>query len=672
VALLEQLPLNAGNWAHLNDLLAVSHNPDGTLKGGIATSPPPWTTTLNAPLSGGETSITVKDQWPIPDFAANGNVFYVCIGAWTTNAEVRQVTVKAGATWTVADALVNPHTAGESIVLVQDRIYASWFGVRHGFLTSTAGQAAAANNALAATAYIKNGYGATIVFGPYIWQMDGTLTVPGTAGIDLDGGNLVWPADLGAGQYAITLPNVGAIGRVGPVLKGGGVIGAFAYLKGKGGTDMVVTNGSTTVTSATGGFTSYYGFSRLITIAGVNYTTASVTNSTTLVLTAPYAGTSGSGKTWALSGDQGGMDGIQMQANSYLQSVVISNFRSGIRCFGFDHGTFDHLYINNCWYGISIDSSASNGGDCVFDRVTFTGMGRACVETSNSSLSASSWKDCHFFGSPVGFWVTAATLGNPLVFYRTSFEQLGNAVVYNSAGASGTTFGFVSADTSTGLTGNSITLASPAADGGIGVGVFYSDPAVASNWEFHGYLPWVSSVSPAFVGKWTPSSNGSGMNLHNQTITASPLFGASAVGDASDHVYWDNIVVVGGGTVAMLSTVAAGTVSKGDLLEKSGNLLRQYQTAGAAPWAIALENDNGTAKVLYMCAIQGNVVQINVQPGNTVAAGAYLKPDGVNHGRVVAATGFSDGPIVGIAYEANNASTVGYGSANTVKARLLF
>lgn len=67
------------------------------------------------------------------------------------------------------------------------------------------------------------------------------------------------------------------------------------------GTDAVVVNGSTTVTSATAAFTAG-DVSKKITLAGVAYHIASVTNATTILLDSNYAAGNASGVAWAIAG----------------------------------------------------------------------------------------------------------------------------------------------------------------------------------------------------------------------------------------------------------------------------------------------------------------------------------------------------------------------------------
>lgn len=86
----------------------------------------------------------------------------------------------------------------------------------------------------------------------------------------------------------------------------------------RSGTDMSVTNGSTQVTSATLG-ASAGGVGKGINIAGVLYRIATYTNATTIQLERTYAGTTGSGKTWAIGGALLTIGKIPLTAAAILQ-----------------------------------------------------------------------------------------------------------------------------------------------------------------------------------------------------------------------------------------------------------------------------------------------------------------------------------------------------------------
>lgn len=76
----------------------------------------------------------------------------------------------------------------------------------------------------------------------------------------------------------------------------------WATAANRSGSDMVVTNGDATVTSATGAFTSA-DLSKTITIVGVAYRIATVTSTTEVELERVYEAASGGSKDWATSGD---------------------------------------------------------------------------------------------------------------------------------------------------------------------------------------------------------------------------------------------------------------------------------------------------------------------------------------------------------------------------------
>lgn len=92
-----------------------------------------------------------------------------------------------------------------------------------------------------------------------------------------------------------------------------------------GGTDGVVTNGSTLFTSAKGFFNGINVAGKTIRIAGVNYTVAAAPAPTafTLRLTVNYAGPTASGVTWSFPSYNAGWGGIELAANNGLPIALV-------------------------------------------------------------------------------------------------------------------------------------------------------------------------------------------------------------------------------------------------------------------------------------------------------------------------------------------------------------
>jgi hypothetical protein len=81
----------------------------------------------------------------------------------------------------------------------------------------------------------------------------------------------------------------------------GALLLAAQDLSFRSGSDLSVTHNSTGVTSATAAFVAADAGAAII-IAGVVYRISSVTNATTAVLTAVYAGSTGTGVAWTVTG----------------------------------------------------------------------------------------------------------------------------------------------------------------------------------------------------------------------------------------------------------------------------------------------------------------------------------------------------------------------------------
>ncbi len=117
-----------------------------------------------------------------------------------------------------------------------------------------------------------------------------------------------------------------------------------------------------------------------------------------------------------------------------------------------------------------------------------------------------------------------------------------------------------------------------------------------------------------------------------------------------------------------------GTITRGDLVESvivsSVRRVQQYQTAGKPPMGVAYWAAVGSSTLI----LQNGFARINVNSGNTIAAGKYVKPDASNVGCVVEATSFSDGPIVGyteIGSETSSISRYGTSSDRSALVRMM-
>jgi len=111
-------------------------------------------------------------------------------------------------------------------------------------------------------------------------------------------------ASVAAGTWPIPLPNTPAICPTGTYGNGGNVTVSTWIANHRGdisGSDMATTNGSTTVTAASGGFIAN-DLGRKINIGGTVYEIATRVNATTITLTTAYSGPTATNVAWYSAG----------------------------------------------------------------------------------------------------------------------------------------------------------------------------------------------------------------------------------------------------------------------------------------------------------------------------------------------------------------------------------
>lgn len=574
-----------------------------------------FASTLNGAVTSSATTLTTST--PLPQQV--GNTFLV-IGAYTTTAEVRSATTANGTTWTVS-ALSSAHSSGATVLVVQDKLYASWFGVKQGSISPRTGQAAAMNR------MITQGFSAglySFFLGPGTWNMDAasidgfnTSPYPGFT-FDFGGGNLNWVGnDAGAGTYGIECSNNIPARIINPSM-----------------------TGPTANSSKAGG------------TLGVDPTTS--------------------------------MSGIHVSNYvHFMGHGSISNFRYGVVEGGYNHATYDGwLTIGNCYYGI-YRKEAGSFGDNTYRRVDFnTNRLASFAVATGEGMKADSFYDCHFYGSPVAFYAEAGGFVSPIL-YRCSIESLGNAAFYTKStvgcGASvrDNSCVVVAWDNTNYGTGS---LAGPATfindsggDCSLTIDGYIGGLLEPSSEYVNGHYSLLACNGAG--SRWLfRSSNlldlGSGDNWN----TAIPTCSGPCVADNTVQSIARYVNKYGNGEAIFSEPSATGTITRGMLVETpSFNGVRPYQTAGGPIFGVALEADpNLGAGIAAMVtiAVRGDAV-INVSSGNSIAQGSWLKPDASHNGMVVAAANYTDGPIVGVALAAA-ASQSGYGSTKTVMARLTF
>jgi hypothetical protein len=583
---------------------------------------------LAAGVSAGATSVALSAA---PAGIPAGDIPIV-IDPWTTNAEARYCTL-SGSTLSFGTALSYNHGAGAPVLLVQDSVYVGWFGVEMGFTNDPgAANATALTNMLAQMTNLSAGLNnpPKIVFGPEYWSFSGTITVPANPKgmiFDLSGGTLLWHTDIGAGVYAIDCNNTVVTLRDGSL------------------------QGPATVTIGT---------------------------------------------------DPNCMDGIRWgggsNANgSLMENMNISGFRSGVVADFDDHCTIRQTKITNCWYGVyKHRASGTAGGDILWDRLGIQSCGRACVGIGSSqALISTLWTgSCTVGDSPCVVYVEdGAQISQDIEFDRVSFEFVGNAFWYGAAGSSGSrsiqNLRFHDCYLSQSNTYKDATLNATA--------IFWNASSLGSNiGRVTGdmLLPQFAAWTYLFGGATAGFGFGEGgdayLNANSGWVThLSDSTGNSPTSSIQGALGFVNdlrLKAESGSTAgiwqaaggALASTSNAVQVTKGDLLELTTPgggvyaLAQKYQTAGAAPYGVSFETAETAPTYPLVLAMTKGIVTLNVSATDATITsfGQYLKP-GATAGTVTKATGFSDGPIVGISLGGYSDTRTGFGSTRTVNARLL-
>lgn len=203
-----------------------------------------WSSTLAATASSGATALQVTSPIPWMGLTSSTSKIWVVIDAWTTTAEVRVATPGSDSLHLTVAATAVTHSAGASVIVVEDRLHMAWFGVKQGATVTRTGQATAANRMITqAKAAGLNRF----FIGPGVWLLDGALDFAiGGAGIaqaDIDGGGatVTW-SDSGAGASAIYLLSGGGSSQ-GSTLKNINMVGPAAGHSGLLGVDPACMDG---------------------------------------------------------------------------------------------------------------------------------------------------------------------------------------------------------------------------------------------------------------------------------------------------------------------------------------------------------------------------------------------------------------------------------------------
>lgn len=606
-----------------------------------------WSTTLATGTSAGATTFTLTTPLPAGKFVGGvaSNYVFVVVDAWNTTqiTELARASVNAaGTTLTIGSpGFAYAHTAGCSIVLVEDaQPHPEWWGA-----VASPGANATTNT----TAF-------RVMFG----QM-------GSSGIGNPANESAFHVNCRGGTYNVNseLQTFSGLASLGDVI--------FS-------TSVDYGSGKCMLRATMDGLAANRSNAYLYNV--VCYCSVATPSMATFI--------AGGSVPWVQ------MDGIVLRERMVVERCVVSGVR---RCYSYgycDHGVMRDCTASRCYDGMYFAGS-TNGGDDLFVRFDVDGSYRSAVAWGDGANQpqGAKFQQCSWFGMPWAMFFEGASDAIAFNLDNVSTEALGNGLVYCATGN-------VSIDGWRVLGNDFNNNGLPFGSSGIGLGVgwydsnygsgagFYNGSGVNACFfsDFEGNLPTSTAGTghwPPFFGIWRLTDNKftvhpTGFSSGLSTLIA---YGLGLTGGYfEDHTNRFTLTsgVASGtnlqekGTCDMIAP--SGTVNRGDLVERidSGGapFARQYQTAGAAPHGASLM-PSSVGKMLVM-GVEGGYARLNIGTATGIALGAYLKPDASHNGCVVAASSFSDGPIVGRAAQASVTGSVAKfatSNDNTVLAKLM-
>lgn len=331
------------------------------------------------------------------------------------------------------------------------------------------------------------------------------------------------------------------------------------------------------------------------------------------------------------------MSGIRAGSNCFVDRVQTSLFWAGLDCQG-NHSTVRDSLFNDGYYGVYFNASSAGFGDWIFDNVSLQSHGGACFGVhKDSSIDEGLFIKIGAGSAPFAFFKEgsgASTAGfvTNSIFQMLAGEGLGSAVFMDSnAGQGASSFGgwiFVGQSGFSWVSGwrnTSYDDCFMKIDKNAGIEIYGTGAKVNSSstyWysSFAGGAPYVHNMDKV-------------LSYMSTTRSFSPN-GQGATGTWSGQS--------GSGITQKLASSTA--VAVGQLLMRTGQNTSDLYSSGA-PSGFALSAGTVSGDVVV---VQEKGTVTGVPATGTVAAGNYLKPS-ATAGSVQAATGFSDGPIVGVA-----------------------
>lgn len=358
------------------------------------------------------------------------------------------------------------------------------------------------------------------------------------------------------------------------------------------------------------------------------------------------------------------MSGILIPSQCFVRNVAVSGFHAGVECIG-DHMTFADFDFRGNGYAVNFadfhpPQQTSTGGDILFERGLLTSCTLASVGLADTNcVLGARFRTVHFGYAPYGIkrYATGNTTGNLprdfafdyAVLESCPFESCGHAAIYDEAGGA---------------------LWSMTLD--IGGAVNVPDPNFAVSGEPTDLATFeVGSAAFTFANQEMPLPGPGGRPLiraETSIACSAPscntAAGWLAAGPTTNRLFEITAaynsngselreVVLGRaapGVHHASASVAHAAVTRGDLLEHVGyGHVQPYSgSAGSHIAGFALHTvPLGTPVCFAMHSpVNGGAHGAN-KTASAIPGNRLLKPDPANSGGVIAASGPSDGPIVG-------------------------
>lgn len=634
--------------------------------------PPVMWTTLGSSVSAGADAIDVAtvlpEQTQLLAQAGTHDAYYIVVGAFTTEAELVQVNYSGAATTThlITTNLAKSHPSGAVVLLVEDEIYAEWFGVVRTLIYGDviAGNGVAFQNMLSQ----QVAPGLTYKLGPGYWSMDSqVVTTTGTGVIDGAGGVLFWPVDLGVGFWGLyidgsqSVKNLQMIGPGPSYTTGTPGAGQLNY-----GTDPNCMSGLHLHHDCVVDNVIVQNFRKGFTIDFHDHCRITNCESNVNFWGVYFSGrTDGGDSRWIkFKMFENGLASVGGIAGATLQATTYEDSTCGSAPYAFD--------------GITILLGTN------FKRISFENMGNALAR--NSPVNGVTFgAGCYFSPLPSAFAIAGGLTGALFVYDGTVQRQftgvtgdlsfITQPLVYTVPGA-----GHVTVIGDVNIDAGATPSIFPYSGSKVFVGFndnLEDDPGLMFDIKLkvhHALTGFYDqgTASTFFLTVGSSGTDGYATNGSTAFTAASGAFStqtsiaingvtypiASVTNSTTIVLAWNY-----GGTTTTTATWACGPV-RGDLIG-AGAVCPSTGPANA----VLLEPVSASTDTMHLGMIDGTT-RANVLPANSVAANKYLKPDSSRPGCVKQAADFTDGPIVGYSVAAHVDNLTNYGSTRTVWMKL--